>query len=50
MNGKAFMLFSKSTDGGNTWSEPTIMAKITLSEGGVELPVGQNARNQKVVS
>jgi hypothetical protein len=30
-DGTAFMLFSKSTDGGNTWSEPVIMAKITLS-------------------
>jgi len=30
-DGTAFMLFSKSTDGGNTWSAPIVMAKITLS-------------------
>jgi len=27
---KAYMVFSKSADGGNTWSEPTLIAKVTL--------------------
>jgi hypothetical protein len=30
-NGKAYMLFSKSTDGGNTWSGPIIIAKVGIS-------------------
>ena len=29
-NGPAYMLFSKSTDGGNTWSKPTVVAKADL--------------------
>jgi hypothetical protein len=27
---KAYMVFSKSTDGGNTWSTPTLMTTVTL--------------------
>ena len=30
-NHKAYMLFSKSTDGGNHWSAPTVMASITVA-------------------
>jgi len=30
-DGTAFMLFSKSSDGGNTWSRPTIINKITVA-------------------
>jgi len=31
VNGQAYMVFSKSIDGGNTWSEPMTLAKITIS-------------------
>jgi len=30
-DGIAYMLFSKSSDGGNTWSRPTLMAQVTTS-------------------
>jgi hypothetical protein len=29
-NGKAYMVFSKSSDGGNTWSAPSLMTAITM--------------------
>jgi hypothetical protein len=31
-SGPAYMAFSKSSDGGNTWSKPTLMATVTLHE------------------
>jgi len=30
-NGIAYMLFSKSSDGGNTWSHPALMARVTTA-------------------
>jgi Neuraminidase (sialidase) len=33
-NSTAYMVFSKSTDGGNTWSKPKTMAAVTLTTGG----------------
>jgi hypothetical protein len=29
-NGTAYMMFSKSTDGGDTWSSPHLMTKVTM--------------------
>jgi len=34
-NDHAFMVFAKSTDGGNTWSKPTTIAQVLLNHEGI---------------
>jgi hypothetical protein len=41
-NGPVYMLFSKSSDGGNTWSKPTLIAQVNLI---YPLPNGQPFSN-----
>jgi hypothetical protein len=36
----AYMLFSKSSDGGNTWSRPVLMAKITIGNSACDCDSG----------
>ena len=44
----SYMMFSKSTDGGNTWSPPRLMTKATLPPAG--LPnTGENVYNTPVI-
>ncbi len=46
---KGYMMFSKSTDGGNTWSQPQLMTKVTFPPNG-ELPkTGQRVENYPVI-
>ena len=34
-NDLGYMVFSKSADGGSTWSQPTLMATVVLNQGGL---------------
>ncbi|HTA23296.1 MAG TPA: sialidase family protein [Terriglobales bacterium] len=42
-NGPVYMVFSKSSDGGNTWSKPNVIAPVTLV---YPLPNTQNIRDE----